>query len=129
MANSDVLELGRPTQLSMQSKDATEIEMLSEGLRLIRVFHDMSQRELAAKLGIAQSYLSEIEKGKKVPTVGILEAYSKVFSMPLSSIMFFSEEIDRTKRADRARSFISKKIIRLLDFIDQRGVDFDTDDD
>ncbi len=96
--------------------------MLSEGLRLIRVFHDLSQKELADKLEIVQSYLSEIENGKKTPTLQLLEMYSKIFGIPLSSIMFFSEAIDSDSPSERARSAISKKIIRLLEFIEQKGM-------
>ena len=39
--------------------------MLSEALRLIRVFHDMKQTELADRLSISKSYLSEIEGGEE----------------------------------------------------------------
>lgn len=43
---------------------STGAAMLSEALRLIRVFHDMKQTELAQRLGISKSYLSEIEKDR-----------------------------------------------------------------
>ncbi len=56
--------------------------MLSEALRLIRVFHDMSQRDLAARLGIGTPYLSEIEAGKKEPTLQLLRRYATEFKMP-----------------------------------------------
>ena len=39
--------------------------MLSEALRLIRVFHDLKQTELADRLGVSKSYLSEIESGEE----------------------------------------------------------------
>ena len=48
--------------------------MQNDALRLMRVFHDMSQTNLADKLGISKSYLSEIEKGeKKKVTLDLLE--------------------------------------------------------
>ena len=103
--------------------------MLSEGLRLIRVFHDLSQKDLAEKLGIAQSYLSEIEAAKKVPTLQVLETYSKVFGMPLSSILFFAEAIEHDTPSERARTAISKKIIKFLEFIEQRGANVETEKD
>ena len=43
--------------------------MLNEALRLIRIFHDMTQKDLAARLKIVPSYLCEIEAGKKEPTM------------------------------------------------------------
>ena len=39
--------------------------MLSDALRLIRVFHDLKQQDLADRLEISKSYLSEIENGQK----------------------------------------------------------------
>lgn len=123
-----VLELREPTQLSILiSAGCRENRMLGEGLRLIRVFHDVSQKDLAKKLDVAQSYLSEIEKGKKSPTLAILEKYSEVFGIPMSSILFFSEAMENNTPSEKARIAISKKIIRLLEFIEQRGSQIEED--
>lgn len=46
--------------------------MLNEALRLIRIFHDTSQKDMAARLQISPPYLSEIEAGKKEPTLQLL---------------------------------------------------------
>lgn len=94
--------------------------MISDALRLIRVFHDLRQNELAEKLSIAPSHLSEIERGKKQPTLQLLEAYATQFKMPVSSIMFFSEQMDDSK-SERLRSHVSKKVVALLDFIAARS--------
>ena len=93
--------------------------MLNEALRMIRVFHDRPQNELAAKLGIAPSYLSEIERGKKQPTLQLLSAYAAEFEMPMSSIMFFAEHMG--EGADTARTRISRKALALLNFIAARA--------
>ncbi len=94
--------------------------MISDALRLIRVFHDLRQKELAEKLGIASSHLSEIEHGKKQPTLQLLEAYAAQFNMPVSSIMFFSERMNDS-HAERIRMQLSKKVVALLDFIAARS--------
>ena len=58
--------------------------MQNDALRLMRVFHDMSQTNLVDKLGISKSYLSEIEKGeKKKVTLDLLERYSHLFLVTL----------------------------------------------
>ncbi len=94
--------------------------MIGDALRLIRVFHDLRQKELAEKLGIASSHLSEIEHGKKQPTLQLLETYAAEFKMPVSSIMFFSEQMNES-RSERIRSQVSKKALALLDFIAVRS--------
>ena len=88
--------------------------MISEALRMIRMFHDLSQKELAPRLQIAPSHLSEIEAGKKQPTLQLLERYSIEFGIPVSSIMFFSEKMETGSRAERLRLNVSEKVLALL---------------
>lgn len=91
--------------------------MQNDALRLVRVFHDMSQTDLAAKLRISRSYLSEIEKGeKKKVTLDLLERYAEVFKIPMSSLMFFAEQVDGS-RAERARVAVAGKIAKMLDWV------------
>lgn len=94
--------------------------MLNEALRLIRVFHDLSQRELAGRLQIGPPYLSEIEAGKKEPTLQLLRRYAEEFEMPLSSIMFFAENVHDGTSAS-LKTAISGKALALLRFIAERS--------
>jgi len=88
----------------------------------MRVFHDLKQKELAEKLGISTSHLSEIESAKKTPTLQLLERYSEVFDVPVSSIMFFSENIDGESVAiGKTRKFVSSKILAMMKFIAERS--------
>lgn len=95
--------------------------MLNEALRLIRVFHDMSQSELSNELGISNSYLSEVESGKKQPTLDLLGKYSEVFDMPVSSLLLFSEQLDPSKRTDALRISMAKKVVSILDWVAQKS--------
>lgn len=101
--------------------------MLSESLRLIRVFHDLKQGELADRLSISKSYLSEIEAGKKQPRVELIQRYSSEFGIPPSSILFFAEGLvdpsNTCLRAEKARSVISHKVISFLRFVESRTSD------
>ncbi len=95
--------------------------MLNEALRLIRVYHDMRQSETAEKLGISNSYLSEIEKGRKKPTLEIVEKYSTVFRIPMSSILFFSENLDENPSFKSAKRLVASKIVNLMKFLETRS--------
>ena len=95
--------------------------MLNQALRMIRVFHDMPQKHLATRLDIAQSHLSEIESGKKEPTLALLQKYSEEFKIPVSSILFFSEHMKDGKEASKLRVSISSKVLALLEFIAARS--------
>ena len=98
--------------------------MLTEALRLIRVYHDMKQNELAARLGISKSHLSEIESGKKQPSLQLIEHYSSEFGIPTSSILFFAEHLENpsqsTTAASRARGVIARKVITFLQLVENR---------
>lgn len=94
--------------------------MLNEALRLLRAYHDISQTELCVELGISNSYLSEIESGKKQPTLDLLEKYSKRFEIPLSSLLFFSENIE-SGVTDKLRLGAAKKVVSLLQWVEHKN--------
>ena len=95
--------------------------MINEALRLIRVFHDLKQRDLAERLGISTSHISEIEKGVKSPSLALVARYAHVFGLPVSSIMFFAEELPHAKAGERVRSKIAGKVLDILRLIERKA--------
>jgi transcriptional regulator with XRE-family HTH domain len=81
----------------------------------------MKQNEAAEKLGISKSYLSEIEKGHKDPTLDLLKRYENTYNIPASSIMFFSENMGKSKAHEQARTFVAAKIISLMKYLEERS--------
>lgn len=100
--------------------------MLGEALRLIRVFHDLKQNELAERLGISQSYLSDIERGTKTPSSEVVARYAEEFDMPVSSIWFFDEKLNEGISPgviDKARGVIADKVLDFLRIVERRRGD------
>ena len=99
--------------------------MLNEALRLLRTFHDLKQVDLAERLGVGRSYISELESGTKTPSMDVLKRYSENFNVPVSSIMFFAENVEnsegRANRIAKAKGAIATKIIRFLQAIEERS--------
>lgn len=91
--------------------------MLNEALRLIRVYHDMNKAELARALGFSRSHITEIESGNKKVTLSTLERYSNYFEIPMSSIMLFAERTSDADFSEQARTFVAKKVLKMLDWI------------
>jgi transcriptional regulator with XRE-family HTH domain len=91
--------------------------MISRALRMVRTFHRMKQQDLAVKLKISGSYLSEIENGTKSPSMEILEKYSDIFGIPVSTLMLFSERLDERKFSERVRVKAGDKILRMLEWV------------
>lgn len=95
--------------------------MLNQALKHLRRYHGMKQQDLAAKLGISNTYLSEIESGAKAHaiTVDLLTRYSEIFKIPVSTLMLFSEQLDSTTRSEKLRVSMAGKVLKMLDWIDQ----------
>jgi transcriptional regulator with XRE-family HTH domain len=87
--------------------------MLHKALRITREFHRMTQAALAGRLDISSSYLSEIESGKKRPSLDILEGYARVFGVPASTFLLFEERLNEDVGDKK-----SSKAAKLLKFFD-----------
>ena len=94
--------------------------MLNEALKQIRVFHQLKQVELANELGISKSYLSEIESNKKPVSMDLLGKYADHFSVPASSLLIFSENMDAARNSDKLRLKCANKILKAMDWISAR---------
>lgn len=91
--------------------------MLPEALRYIREFHDLTQADLAEKLGVSRSFLSEIESDKKPASLELLEKYSKVFSIPKSSLFLFAESLAERPLKATPRAKLADKVLRIMRWI------------
>ncbi|HAT2017019.1 TPA: helix-turn-helix domain-containing protein [Legionella pneumophila subsp. pneumophila] len=96
--------------------------MINRALKIIRQFHRLTQIDLAMKLDLSKSYLSEIESGKKNISFELLEKYSKIFDIPVSSLVFFSEHLDETNTVpERFRVVIADKLLKLMEWVMTRN--------
>lgn len=96
--------------------------MLGEAFRIVRVFNDMTQQEIASEVGISHSYLSQIESGKRTPTMDVISKFSSFFGIPVSALIFFSEQLGRQEsEADRASRLRFGR--RLLTLANRVGTD------
>ncbi|MEG8222643.1 helix-turn-helix transcriptional regulator [Sphingomonas sp. HH69] len=99
--------------------------MYDRALKTIRQYHRLSQSELADQLHISRSYLNEIERNKKEPSLEVLTKYASRFEIALSSLMLFAEQSQNTTY-DKARVFVADKVLKMLEWVsegtdDERG--------
>jgi putative transcriptional regulator len=62
-------------------------------LRVLRAEHDLSQAELADRLGIARQTVNALEAGKYAPSLPLAFKISKVFDKPVEEI-FDADSVD-----------------------------------
>ena len=80
-----------------------------------------SRSQVAERLDISTSCLSETEEmGIRCP-LDLIQRYSDAFGIPASSIMFFAERVEAGGSYDRARSFVAGKMIGLMQFLEARA--------
>jgi transcriptional regulator with XRE-family HTH domain len=98
--------------------------MYDRALKLIRQYHRLSQAELADKLGLSRSFVSELEKaGGKKPSIDVLERYASFFKIPLSSLLLFAERSTATNLREKSRLFAADKILKMLEWLEETSLD------
>jgi transcriptional regulator with XRE-family HTH domain len=85
--------------------------MRNPALRHARAFRRWTQEDLAGQLGISASYLSEIESGKKRPSLDLLDSYARIFGIPASTFLALEEKArgrrgKKTKRAEQLLKYL-----------------------
>ena len=86
--------------------------MLSKALRILRIHTGLKSGEFGEKIGLAQSVMSIIEKGKREPNIDIINRYAKYFKVEPSWIMAFAEKLKTKKDLDKAiQESVMKTII------------------
>ena len=60
---------------------------IGENIRDLREKNDMSQAELAAKIGKSRAAVSQYEHGDTIPRMGVIEEMARVFRVPKSEII------------------------------------------
>ena len=91
--------------------------MINETLRLVRVFHDLRQKELAGLLGVSPSHLNEIESGKKQVSIELLQKYAAHFQIPASTLLYFAERQDQSGRTTGVHP-VAGKAVKLLSWLE-----------
>lgn len=91
---------------------------MGETLKLLRIFFGYKSVEMAKKLNISQSFLSEVENGKKNATLELLNQYSKVLNIKVSTIVLLAESLenDKSSKKDIKHNLagIGMKVLKIL---------------
>ena len=79
-----------------------------EKLRILRTHHGLTLKGLASALGFkAHGYLSELESGKKVPTVGLVLGVARLFNVTTDELLEDKMELNIFPMIEHDRASIS----------------------
>lgn len=88
--------------------------MIGDVLKRTRAIYGFNATEMSKLLGISKSYLSEIENNKKKPSLELLDKYSNIYEIKLSSLILLSEDYDDAKKNNKCEVFVKNMMIRLI---------------
>lgn len=108
---------------SIQRRTPSGVAMNSRALKLVRQYHRLTQAELAKKLNLSKSFISELEAGNRKPSIDVLEKYAENFKLPLSSLMLFSEQVNSDNWQERSRVFVASKVVKMLEWLEETAND------
>ncbi len=74
---------------------------VGEKIKLLRDQNGMTQKALAKKLGVSDSFINEIETGRKVANDGVINRISKIFGKELDDVNMYTEEQPEEKSQPR----------------------------
>ena len=61
-------------------------------IKVERAIHDMTQADLALKIGVSRQSINAIEKSKYVPSTVLALKIAQLFNKPVESIFFLEED-------------------------------------
>lgn len=92
--------------------------MISQRIKELRLINDMTQAELAAKLGISSSAVGMYEQGRRKPDSEMLKSISKVFDVSVDYLLGNNTSEDaRSKELIKFVNRITDEIMVQQDLI------------
>lgn len=88
--------------------------MYGSTLKQLRMIYGFTAKEFAEKLEISAGYLSEIENEKKQPSLELLNRYSTLLDIKLSTLILITEENESLIGEGKGRLFIRKMMLKLI---------------
>lgn len=96
---------------------AAKRPLINEALRLARLYWGFNQAEMAERLGVSQSVVSEVESASKSVSMDLLERYSDALKVKMSNLVFFAEELESIPNPSRGKTIVAKRVLEFLDRI------------
>ncbi len=85
-------------------------------IRIVRTAHGLTKAELARQLTVGASHLSLIERGKRTPSVDVLDEISTVLRIPPHLLTLLASEpgdLDDPKNAEHVAE-LARSLVRVL---------------
>jgi len=68
------------------STENMEVEVMKNKIKVFRAMHDMTQEELAEKIGVTRQTVIAIESDKYLPSLGLAFKIAKIFKVRIEEL-------------------------------------------
>ncbi len=97
---------------------------INRALKILREFHHLKQIEVAKKLDLPRSVISELESGTRTAGLEIIRKYAEGFSLPMSSILLIAELGNEGVRSARGEKqspehFLGTMVFKILNWMNE----------
>jgi transcriptional regulator with XRE-family HTH domain len=86
---------------------------IGEALRMMRTINGLTQKEMAKALELSDSYVSELERDNRDPSLSVLQRYADYFQVPVSSILLFSESRGSESQGS-GKKLVADKLLQIM---------------
>ncbi len=76
----------------MKQKQNENGNKIGKVLKLLRIVQDLSVKDLASRMQVSSSYISDVEAYRKNPSLDMLERYSIALGVKTSTLLYFNEQ-------------------------------------
>lgn len=97
------------------NKDNKKPSVICELLRLVRIAQDFSTKDIAMRIGCRTSYITDVERGDRTPTLKTLEKYRRALEIPTSMLFELKETQEKEHLSYR------KILIKILLILEEKN--------
>lgn len=99
-------------------------ELLSDNMRLLRRFRDMSQADLAEAAEVTPGYIGAIEMGRKLPSFDVLQRIASALDVRVYRLFQSEDDILQTQGLEPLQEIHKTVEKSIRDVLDKTFADF-----
>lgn len=107
----------------MTKKITEKDKVFGKRFKKLRTEKNWKQKDVADKLGVTHQYICSIERAKKYPSIEIIQAYSKLFNVPIEYLTDVKNHSSQYEHQVIARELgLSDTVIKELKYRQEVGL-------
>lgn len=107
----------------MTKKITEKDKVFGKRFKKLRIEKSWRQKDVAEKLGVTEQYICSIERAMKYPSIEIVQAYSKLFNVPIEYLIDVKNHSSQYEHQVIARELgLSDTVIKELKYRQEVGL-------